>query len=291
MMTPLTLPAPAKLNLFLHVVGRRPDGYHALQTLFQFLDFGDSLNFTPIAEPKVTIQCSQTDLAGPNNLVNRAVALVQNEFPKHWRGLRIDIDKRLPTGGGLGGGSSDAATTLLALRHFWQLPLSMTDLASLGLQLGADVPVFVNGQAAFAEGIGEQLTPCQPQSPWYLVIHPGVSVSTQSIFQHPDLPRASALIQPQHWTWENTRNDCEPLVRQLHPEVANALDWLVEYAPSRLTGTGACIFGRFDSQTAATDTLAQLPAPWTGFVARGLNESPVCSLLRQASTVNLTKQY
>lgn len=291
MKTPLTLPAPAKLNLFLHVVGRRPDGYHLLQTLFQFLDYGDSLTFTPHADAQVSVNCSEVDLNGPSNLVNRAVELIRNQYPDHWQGLRIDIDKRLPAGGGLGGGSSDAATALLALRHFWQLPLSVSELADIGLQLGADVPVFIHGQAAFAEGIGEQLQSVQPPSPWYLVIHPGVHVSTAAIFQHPDLPRATPSIQPQHWTWENTQNDCTQLVRHLHPEVAKALDWLVEYAPSRLTGTGACIFGRFDSQTAATDTLAQLPAPWTGFVARGLNESPVCSLLRQASTVNLTKQY
>ncbi|HET8817395.1 MAG TPA: 4-(cytidine 5'-diphospho)-2-C-methyl-D-erythritol kinase [Pseudidiomarina sp.] len=291
MKSPLTLPAPAKLNLFLHIVGRRADGYHMLNTLFQFLDHGDSLTFTPTATATVSVHCSQPTLEGPDNLVNRAVQLVQEKFPNHWHGLRIDIEKRLPVGGGLGGGSSDAATTLLALRHLWQLPMSDDELAQLGVQLGADVPVFVHGNAAFAVGIGEQLTACQPASPWYLVIHPDIHISTREIFQHPDLPRASTPIQSHQWTWENTHNDCEQLVRQLHPEVANALDWLVEYAPSRLTGTGACIFGRFDSQTAATDTLAQLPAPWTGFVARGLNESPVCSLLRQASTVNLTKQY
>ncbi|MRJ41004.1 MULTISPECIES: 4-(cytidine 5'-diphospho)-2-C-methyl-D-erythritol kinase [Idiomarina] len=284
-MATLSLSAVAKLNLFLHITGQRHDGYHLLETLFQFIDYGDRLDFTLTDTDTLDFSCSVAELAGPDNLVLRAVQLLQQEFPKHARGVRIHLHKVLPCGGGLGGGSSDAATTLLALRQLWQLPLSTAELAQLGLQLGADVPIFVSGHAAFAQGIGEQLTPMTPACPWYLVVHPGVHVSTPTIFQHPQLPRQHAHMDPQQWNWHNTQNDCQQLVCQLYPEVAKALAWLVEYAPSRLTGTGACIFARFDQQQQALAALQQLPAAWTGFVARGINESPVCQQLRQASTV------
>ncbi|MFC3280394.1 4-(cytidine 5'-diphospho)-2-C-methyl-D-erythritol kinase [Pseudidiomarina halophila] len=287
----LILPAPAKLNLFLHITGRREDGYHELQTVFQFLDAQDSLSFTRLVTPTLEFQCSDPVLENDDNLVVRAARLLQqwaqeNQLPP--QGVRIILDKRLPYGGGLGGGSSDAATTLLALRQLWQLPISTSDLLLLGLQLGADVPVFVNGHAAFAEGVGEQLTPVTPSSPWYLVVDPRVQISTASIFQHPDLRRDCPPIASHDWQSQQTENVIEPLVRRLYPEVANALDWLVEYAPTRLTGTGACLFGSFESQEMARAALARMPAQWTGFVARGLNESPVCQLLRQASTDNLT---
>jgi len=286
----LTLPAVAKLNLFLHIVGQRADGYHNLQTLFQFIDFGDELSFTLRDDSEITLSCTEPTLETADNLVLQAARLLAQHAHITRPGVHIHIDKKLPFGGGLGGGSSDAATTLLALRHLWQLPLTDTQLAELGLQLGADVPVFVCGQAAFAEGVGEFLQPAQPPCPWYLVIHPGVQISTPSIFKHPDLPRQHPpLIWPK-WSWESTNNDCEALVRQLYPEVAKALDWLVEYAPSRLTGTGACIFGRFENETDARAALQRMPAQWTGFVARGLNENPVCQQLRQASTVNLTNK-
>ncbi|MDX1705103.1 4-(cytidine 5'-diphospho)-2-C-methyl-D-erythritol kinase [Pseudidiomarina sp.] len=288
-MADLTLPAPAKLNLFLHITGRRSDGYHQLQTLFQFIDQADQLTFSDTAQSGIEFSCSNPALAGPDNLVVRAAKLLRHHCaPK--ASARIHLEKKLPFGGGLGGGSSDAATTLLALRQLWQLNISDQQLQQLGLQLGADVPVFLRGQAAFAEGIGEQLTPTQPPALWYLIVHPGIAVSTADIFRHPDLPRQHTPMQLEDWSWENTRNDCEQLVRRLYPEVANALDWLVEYAPARLTGTGACIFGRFSSQQQARAALQQMPAQWTGLVARGVNESPVCQLLRQASTVNLTNQ-
>ncbi|OZB05196.1 MAG: 4-(cytidine 5'-diphospho)-2-C-methyl-D-erythritol kinase [Idiomarina sp. 34-48-12] len=286
----LTLPAVAKLNLFLHIVGQRADGYHNLQTLFQFINFGDELSFDVREDSAITLSCSEPALETDDNLVLKAAQLLAEQAQPNLPGIHIHIHKNLPFGGGLGGGSSDAATTLLALRHLWQLPLSDDELATIGLQLGADVPVFVRGQAAFAEGVGEHLQPAQPLCPWYLVIHPGVQISTPSIFKHPDLPRQHPLLEWPHWSWENTSNDCEALVRRLYPEVAKALDWLVEYAPSRLTGTGACIFGRFDNETDARAALQRMPAQWTGFVARGLNENPVCQQLRQASTVNLTNK-
>ncbi|KFZ31572.1 kinase [Pseudidiomarina salinarum] len=288
-MADLILPAPAKLNLFLHITGRRDDGYHLLQTLFQFVDQADELTFTTSRAAGIDFTCSTQALAGTDNLVVRAANLLRERYAPN-AGANIHLEKRLPHGGGLGGGSSDAATTLLALRQLWQLDISDRQLQQLGLQLGADVPVFLGGQAAFAEGVGEQLRPTRPPTAWYLIVHPGIAVATADIFRHPDLPRQHQPLKLDDWNWENTRNDCELLVRRLYPEVANALDWLVEYAPARLTGTGACIFGRFSSQQKAHAALQQMPDRWTGFVAQGINESPVCQLLRQASTVNLTNQ-
>ncbi len=287
-MATLTLPAVAKLNLFLHIIGQRDDGYHLLESVFQFLDVGDVIDFTPRADHNINFSCTEPELATNDNLVVRAAQQLQALYPEHAQGVDIHLHKHLPFGGGLGGGSSDAATTLLALRFLWQLPINTSQLAEIGLQLGADVPVFVQGKAAFAQGIGEQLTPCEPDCPWYLVVHPGVQISTPLIFKHPDLPRQHAPLQERVWNWQNSQNDCQQLVCELYPEVATALEWLLEYAPSRLTGTGACIFGRFTTEAEARAALAHMPARWTGFVARGLNESPVCQLLRQASTENLT---
>src|SRR5690554_5409278 len=213
----LTLPAVAKLNLFLHIVGRRPDGYHNLQTLFQFVDYGDTLSFRFSTGTQSSLSCTQSALEGPDNLVLQAANLLAQSTSKALPAVHIHIDKKLPFGGGLGGGSSDAATTLLALRQLWQLPLSDTQLADLGLQLGADVPVFVRGQAAFAQGVGEHLQSAAPPCPWYLIIHPGVAISTPSIFNHPDLIRNHAPLHWPNWSWESTQNDCEPLVRQLYP--------------------------------------------------------------------------
>ncbi|RUO59476.1 4-(cytidine 5'-diphospho)-2-C-methyl-D-erythritol kinase [Pseudidiomarina insulisalsae] len=286
-METIVLPAPAKLNLFLHITGRRDNGYHELQTVFQFLDQHDVLSFTRLAGNAIELECADPALANDENLVVRAARLLQTQ-QKVPQGVRMILDKRLPYGGGLGGGSSDAATTLLALNQLWQLGLSTTQLAQFGLELGADVPVFVHGHAAFAEGIGEQLYPVDPPSPWYLVVDPGVHISTAELFRHPDLTRDCQPVSVDDWQQRATTNVCEPLVRRLYPEVAKALDWLVEYAPTRLTGTGACLFGTFESQELARAALADLPAQWRGFVARGLNESPVCQQLRQASTDNLT---
>ncbi|WP_411358737.1 4-(cytidine 5'-diphospho)-2-C-methyl-D-erythritol kinase [Pseudidiomarina salilacus] len=288
-MATLTLPAPAKLNLFLHIIGRRADGYHQLQTVFQFLESADQLSFTLRRDERIEFHCSDPALANDANLVVKAAQLLQAQ-QRYQQGVRIILDKVLPYGGGLGGGSSDAATTLLALNHLWQLRLTVDELATLGLQLGADVPVFVRGYAAFAEGVGERLSPVSPPMPWYLVVDPKVHISTAELFAHSELKRDCDPINLSDWQQQQTQNVFEPLVRRLYPEVAKALDWLVEYAPTRLTGTGACLYGAFESQELARAALARMPAPWTGFVARGLNESPVCQLLRQASTDNLTSQ-
>lgn len=288
-MAVLTLPAPAKLNLFLHITGRRSDGYHTLQTLFQFLDYSDQLEFRGRTDGNINLHCDDPNLVGDHNLVIRAARLLAQQLSQP-PGVDITLCKRLPYGGGLGGGSSDAATTLLALRQLWQTPHSDAELAQLALQLGADVPVFVGGHAAFAEGIGEQLQPAQLPELWYLVIQPPVQVATATVFNHPDLPRQHPPLTWPHWSWDTTGNDCQQLVGDLYPEVANALDWLVQYAPVRMTGTGACIFGRFEHETEARAVLQQLPSGWRAFVARGCNESPVCHALRQAATVNLTNQ-
>lgn len=288
-MATLVLPAPAKLNLFLHITGRRENGYHDLQTVFQFLDLHDVLSFTRTDNPNIELLCSAPELANDDNLVVRAARLLQ-QHSSVTQGARIVLEKHLPYGGGLGGGSSDAATTLLALNHLWQVHLSIEILMQLGAQLGADVPIFIFGHAAFAEGIGEKLTAIDPPQPWYLVVDPGVHISTAKLFNHPQLERQCAPIASSDWQLHNTHNVFEPLVREAYPEVANAYNWLVEYAPIRLTGTGACLFGAFESQEEARAVLARMPSRWNGFVARGLNESPVCQLLRQASTDNLTKQ-
>ncbi|RUO79621.1 4-(cytidine 5'-diphospho)-2-C-methyl-D-erythritol kinase [Pseudidiomarina taiwanensis] len=294
----LSLSAPAKLNLFLHIVGRRADGYHELETLFQFIDLTDELRFSLRDDQQLTLQCSDAELNQADNLVLRAAHLLRDyalhhplpRVQKHLRGIHIDLQKNIPHGGGLGGGSSDAATTLLALKQLWQIPISSQELLDLGARLGADVPIFLHGHAAFAQGIGEKLTPAAPEELWYLVIHPAVAVSTQSIFQHPDLPRATTPLNWPHWTWRNTQNNCEALVRRLYPEVAKALDWLLQYAPARLTGTGSCLFGRFTSHEKALRILQKLPNNWRGYVVKGLNESPVCAQLRQASLSNRTIQ-
>jgi len=283
----ITLSAPAKINLFLHILGRRSDGYHQLQSVFQFLDFADQLSFelTP-DRPSVTISPSIADVPAADNLIMKAAQLLRQEHhqtsQRELPGVHIQLQKRIPMGGGLGGGSSDAATTLLALRQLWQLDISDARLAALGLKLGADVPVFLFGQAAFAEGVGEKLQPVAVPPHWYLVIHPGVHVSTADIFQHPNLPRATPPISAQQWQFDQTHNDCQQLVGQLHPEVANAIAWLLEYAPARLTGTGACVFGCFTSQTEALRVLESVPTHWNAFVAQGLQESPVRQQLRQA---------
>lgn len=271
----LTLLSPAKLNLFLHVTGRRSDGYHNLQTVFQLLDWGDSMRFTPDHSGRVQLDMPGFALPAGDNLILRAARLLQRGS----RGARISCEKRIPMGGGLGGGSSNAATTLLALNHLWQLGLAPAELQALGARLGADVPVFVGGHSAWAEGIGEQLTPIALPDAWYLVIKPGCSVPTGEIFSSQELTRdtspstIAAFFQGVH------RNDCEPVVVARYPEVGAALRWLRTFAEARLTGTGACVFAAFGSHRAATAVQQQVPAQWTSFTARGTNVSPVLKAL------------
>ncbi len=268
----LCAPAPAKLNLFLHITNQRDDGYHELQTLFQLLDFGDELTFTPTSDNQITLSDNLTDVTAENNLVFKAAKLLQNHC-QITQGVAIALTKHLPAGGGLGGGSSDAATTLLALNKLWQCNLPLTELARLGLQLGADIPVFIHGQTAWAEGVGEVLTPVETATSWYLVIHPQIMVSTGAVFGHKNLTRNSQAITLAAFLRGQVRNDCEPVVRQAYPEVESALNWLSEYSKPRLTGTGACIFAEFFDHNSAQAVLAKIPAPWQGFIAQGTNKS------------------
>ncbi|WP_166838032.1 4-(cytidine 5'-diphospho)-2-C-methyl-D-erythritol kinase [Rheinheimera pleomorphica] len=277
-MKPLTLPAVAKLNLFLHITSRRADGYHNLQTLFQLLDVGDELTFQLRADSDIRLDCNDPQLITEQNLVLRAARLLQ-QYSDCRLGCDIYLDKRLPMGGGLGGGSSDAATTLLGLNKLWQLNLSIDTLAKLGLQLGADVPLFVRGFTAFAEGIGEKLQPVKLDEKLYLVVTPNCHVSTAEVFQHPDLIRNSAPIPYKEVLTADWHNDCQPLVERLYPNVAITLQWLVEYAPCQMTGTGASVFAAFPDQTSAQHALMQLPANCQGFIARGVNQSPVWAAL------------
>ncbi|ORM75015.1 4-(cytidine 5'-diphospho)-2-C-methyl-D-erythritol kinase [Pantoea wallisii] len=275
-----TWPAPAKLNLFLYITGRRPDGYHNLQTLFQFLDYGDTLEIIPDSSGHITLLTPLAGVADQDNLIVRAaLALKQAAQDKGTvradAGARIALEKRLPMGGGLGGGSSDAATVLVALNHLWQAGLSVDELAATGVSLGADVPVFVRGQAAFAEGVGEQLHPVEPVEKWYLVAHPGVSIATPDIFRDADLTRNSPIRTLDELLQRPFHNDCEAVARKRFREVDALLSWLLEYAPSRLTGTGACVFAEFDTEAAARQVLELAPKWICGFVARGLNLSPL----------------
>jgi len=279
-----TWPAPAKLNLFLYITGQRADGYHTLQTLFQFLDYGDTLSIEPRSDGEIRLLTPVEGVPDEENLIVRAARLLMQRAAESGRlpagsGAEIAIDKRLPMGGGLGGGSSNAATVLVALNHLWGCKLSVDELATLGLQLGADVPVFVRGHAAFAEGVGEILTPANPPEKWYLVAHPGVGIPTPVIFKDPELPRNTPQRSIDTLLKCEFGNDCEVIARKRFREVDAALSWLLEYAPSRLTGTGACVFSEFDTESAARQVLEQAPEWLHGFVARGVNLSPLAQTI------------
>ncbi|WP_165670673.1 4-(cytidine 5'-diphospho)-2-C-methyl-D-erythritol kinase [Metapseudomonas otitidis] len=268
----LILPAPAKLNLMLHILGRRPDGYHELQTLFQFLDHGDELGFSLREDGEIHLRTEMPGVPHDSNLIVRAARSLQQASGTHL-GADIWLDKRLPMGGGIGGGSSDAATTLLGLDHLWQTHLGEERLAELGLALGADVPVFVRGRAAFAEGVGERLQPVTLEEPWFLVGVPQVFVSTAEVFTDPELTRNSAPITLRSLLEGGSRNDCQPVVEKRYPEVRNALMWLNKFTSARLTGTGACVFGSFPNRDDADKVARQLPATLPSFVAKGSNIS------------------
>ena len=267
-----SLIAPAKLNLFLHINGRREDGYHELETLFTFLNFGDQLSFELVHTSTISIGGDTKDIPLIDNLIYKAALLLQTKS-KTELGVKINLIKRLPMGGGVGGGSSDAATTLLALNKLWKTQLSLDELAHLGLQLGADVPVFIHGKSAIAHGIGEKLHQVELEQKWYCVVHPNQHVSTAKIFTHPELKRDTPKILGD-WKQHILTNDCEPLVKKLCPEVEKTLQWLLKYAPSKMTGTGSCCFVEFASQVQAQDVLANLPHTWQGFIASSVNVSP-----------------
>ena len=270
----ITFPSPAKLNLFLHIVGRMDNGYHQLETVFQFLDYHDTLAFNVTVDKKITLLTPIPGVDNDDNLIVKAAKLLQS-YTKCAQGVEIKLDKRLPMGGGLGGGSSNAATVLLALNALWRTKLDTTQLADLGLKLGADVPIFIHGFAAFAQGIGEQLTPASPKTYWYLVSKPNCSISTQSVFTAADLTRDTPPIRYSDENIDNYHNDCQSWVIKHYPEVAKLLAWLIEYAPSQMTGTGACIFSRFSSKHDACYVQSLLPTGIESFVAEGLNQSPL----------------
>jgi len=275
--------SPAKLNLFLHITGRYPNGYHELQTLFQILDYGDKIGIRITKDPNIAIMTPINGVREQDNLVYRAAKILQQHC-RIDKGCDIHIDKVLPMGGGIGGGSSNAATTLALLNKLWHCHLTLDELAKIGLALGADVPVFVHGYSAFAHGVGERLSPVDLPSKWYLVATPkNIHIATSGVFAHPELPRNTAKIDTSDYQFEKTHNDCETLVAKLHPEVAYLLQWLLNYAPSRLTGTGASVFGVFESQQDAQSTLLQLPLEYTGFVSRGVNLSPLHQQIQNLS--------
>ncbi|MBU0903537.1 MAG: 4-(cytidine 5'-diphospho)-2-C-methyl-D-erythritol kinase [Gammaproteobacteria bacterium] len=268
----LILPAPAKLNLMLHILGRRADGYHELQTLFQFLDFGDELGFAVRQDGQIHLHTPIEGVPHDSNLIVRAARLLQQQSGCNL-GADIWLDKRLPMGGGIGGGSSDAATTLLGLNHLWQLACSEDQLADMGLSLGADVPVFVRGHAAFAEGVGEKLQPVTLSEPWFLVAIPQVLVSTVEIFSDPELTRDTPPIKVRSLLEGGGHNDCLPVVQKRYPEVRNVLILLNKFVPAKLTGTGACVFGSFPNEDDADKVARQLPGTLPSFVAQGRNIS------------------
>ncbi len=275
---PLELLSPAKLNLFLHITGRRADGYHNLQTLFQLLNYGDTLRFTVRDDEQISLTPSIPGVAFEDNLIIKAVRLLQTHRSTN-KGVDIELKKRLPMGGGIGGGSSNAATTLVALNFLWHCGLTSTQLQQLGLQLGADVPVFVNAQTAWAEGVGEALQPIEMPQNWFLVVQPDCHVSTQQIFSHKDLTRDSPAIKVAAFLEQGGENACQALVRRLYPQVDEALNWFAEHGHSaKLTGTGACVFTQFATAEEAQKVLQCLPKHLPGFVAQGVNQSPLYAL-------------
>lgn len=278
----ISFPSPAKLNLFLHVVGQRPNGYHELETVFQFLDYGDTIQLRTNDSNNIDILTPIKGVEKTDNLIYKAAKILQDQVAFSC-GVEIKINKILPMGGGLGGGSSNAATILLALNKLWNINLPIKKLAELGLILGADVPIFIHGCAAFAQGIGEVLTPVSPVEYWYLVSKPNCSISTQDVFGSTELVRDTPRLLLNNISCDlnidSCHNDCETIVIKNYPKVAKLLAWLIEYAPSRMTGTGACIFTRFNSENEAKKVQSTLPENIESFVAKGINQSPLINAI------------
>ncbi len=271
----LRVPAPAKLNLMLHITGRRADGYHLLQTVFQFIDLLDWLDFELLADGSIRRDHGNTAVPAEQDILLAAARLLQERFAVS-KGVSIRIDKRIPIGGGLGGGSSDAASCLLALNQLWELlGLSLSQLAEIGLELGADVPVFVRGRAAWASGVGEVLQPIDIAEPVYLVVDPKIHVSTAEIFADQELTRNCDPITIRDFLRGVGTNVCEPVVRKLHPQVGEAIDWLNQFGVARMSGSGACVFAEVDSLMQAETVKSQLPEYWAGYVVSAMNRSPL----------------
>jgi 4-diphosphocytidyl-2-C-methyl-D-erythritol kinase len=274
-------PAPAKLNLFLHVVGRRTDGYHLLQTVFRLIDCCDRLRYSPRPGPKLSLAQPLPGVEEGDELCMRAARLLQRETGRR-RGLDISIAKNIPVGGGLGGGSSDAATTLIALNRLWNLGLSRQRLAELGLALGADVPFFLCGQNAFGEGVGEQLDPVVLPPAWYVVLVPPVSVPTREIFAAPELTRDTKSIKISSFSAGFGHNDLEPVVCRRYPIVATHLAWLKAFGDARMSGSGACVFAEFPTEERARAVVLGLPPEMRGFAACGLERHPLAADLNES---------
>lgn len=286
-----SVPAPAKLNHMLHITGRRLDGYHLLQTLFQLLDFGDDIHFKakPADTPSVALSQNLAEVPAPNNLITQAANILRPYATQPYA-VSISFTKRIPMGGGLGGGSSDAATTLLALNYLWGCHQTLAQLAALGVQLGADIPLFVMGRSAWASGIGEQLTPVDLPTYWFVVCHPNIHVSTAAVFAHPDLTRNSQETTIQAAVDGHGHNDCEPVVRRNYPEIAAMLDRLNTYGTARLTGTGACGFLTVQDAATARTLAKKLQQHYSTFVAQGVNVSPAHTSLNKFMNPNLSNQ-
>ncbi len=267
-------PAPAKLNLFLHVLGRRADGYHELQTVYQLIDLADTLSFEARDDSEIRRVEGPATVPAEADLTVRAARLLQAVAGID-NGVDIRLDKRIPVQGGLGGGSSDAATTLVALNELWGLNLPVENLAEAGLSLGADLPLFIRGHSAWGEGIGERLTPMDLPPRHYAVIFPGVGASTAEVFQASELTRNSPRLTIRAFLQAGGRNDCAPVATGRYPEIARALAWLARRGDARLTGTGSSVFASFAERAQAEAAISDLPGEWTGFVARGLDRSPL----------------
>ncbi len=271
----IPLPAPAKLNLFLHVIGRQADGYHLLQSVFRLIDCYDWITLTPRSDDQIVLASPLAGTADDQHLAMRAALSLRERAPRAC-GVTLTVQKTIPIGGGLGGGSSDAATTLIALNELWALRLSVDELAAIGLSLGADVPFFVRGRNAFGEGVGERLSPIALPAAWYVVLVPPVSVPTGPIFSDSALTRDTPTITiTAFFAGQHTRNDLEPVVRRRYPEVGVHLDWLTRFATARMSGSGACVFAQFDDEQQAREVIAQLPPGMQGFVAAGLDRHPL----------------
>lgn len=273
-------PAPAKLNLMLRIVGRREDGYHLLQTVFQFIDLCDWLTFHPVAEDRVYLREPILGVPEQSDLTVRAANLLKAESGCK-QGVCIEVEKNLPMGGGLGGGSSDAATTLLVLNKLWNINFSTEKLMQLGLKLGADVPVFVYGFSAWAEGVGERLEKIVIPEQWVVVIKPDCHVDTKEIFSTKELTRDSKTIRMCDFLAGQHQNDCLDVVSKLYQSVENALVDLSAFSEARLTGTGACVFAQFDCETEAVKACESLKNNWQVYIAQGINKSPVLTKLEK----------
>lgn len=277
-----TLPAPAKLNLFLHITGVRDDGYHNLQTIFQLLDYSDEVTLLRRDDGVIRRTEGLAEVEPSDDLIVKAAQALKN-YTGTTYGADVGVVKRLPVGGGIGGGSSDAATILLGLNALWECHLSTDELLDIAVTLGADVPVFVAGHSAWAEGIGEQLTPMDLPEIWFLVLHPGVFVSTAKLFSSEVLTRNKSILKMRDFTDTDIENIFEVIVREQHPEVDLSLSWLSQFSTARMTGTGSCIFAGFDSFEEAEKVLKDVPSKWKGFVAKAVNTSPVFEAIIQYS--------